>query len=309
MMRLFSQLWQRPYLLLIFPPLFWAGNAVLARGIVGLIPPISLSFYRWSVAFLILLPFGFVQAKRDWPLVRAKLHIVVLLGFFGITCFSAMLYIAAQTTTSINLAVIQSILPAIVIVLSLILLGERISGIQGVGVFLSIAGAVLIILRGNPLQLLRGDWVIGDAIMVLAVTLYALYSVLLRFRPDIHPVSLLIYSIGFGVLLLSPFYLWEFSQRGGFWFTPGLLSAFIYLATCPTILGYMFWNQGVKLAGPNMAGLFINLLPVFAAILAIMFLGESLAWYHFAGMVLVFGGVLLFNRKKETSEDFKTSDV
>ena len=182
-----------------------------------------------------------------------------------------------------------------VIVLSLILLGDRINGLQGIGVALSITGAVLIIMRGNPLQLLDGNWVIGDGIMVCAVVIYALYSVVLRFRPDIHPLSLLVYTFGSGVFLLFPIYLWEFSRLGGFSFTPGLVLSFVYLSTCPTILAYLCWNQGVKLAGPNRAGLFINFLPVFAAVLAILFLGERVSWYHFVGMAMVFGGMLLFN--------------
>ena len=121
-MKLFERLWQMPYLLLMFPPLFWAGNAVLARGTVGIVPPISLSFFRWGLAFTIVLFFGFGQARQDWPLVKEKWWVVVGLGFLGITCFSALLYVAAQTTTSINLAVLQTVLPAIVILLNLSLI-------------------------------------------------------------------------------------------------------------------------------------------------------------------------------------------
>ena len=190
-------------------------------------------------------------------------------------------------------------MPAIVILLSLALLGERVTGRQGVGVVISIVGAVVIIMKGNPLALLQGNWVVGDAVMVLAVTIYALYSVLLRFRPEINPFSLLIYTFGAGLILLFPVYLWELNKLGGFTVTPGILLAFLYFGTCPTFLAYLCWNQGIKLAGPNAAGLFINLLPVFAAILAIFFLGERLAWYHFVGMALVFSGMLLFNRTSD----------
>ena len=126
--------------------------------------------------------------------VKEKWWVVVGLGFLGITCFSALLYVAAQTTTSINLAVLQTVLPAIVILLNLALLGERVSGRQGVGVAISIIGAVVIIVAGDPRRLIENGLVIGDAIMMLAVTLYATYSVLLRFRPEIHPFSLLVYT-------------------------------------------------------------------------------------------------------------------
>lgn len=296
-MKQFQKVWQMPFVLLLFPPLFWAGNAVLARGVVGIVPPISLSFFRWSLAFFIILPFGLTHARQDWPLVKEKIWVVLGLGFLGIACFSALLYVAAQTTTSINLAVLQTILPAIVILLNLALLGERVTGRQGVGVAISIVGAVVIIVGGDPRKLVENGLVIGDGIMILAVTLYALYSVVLRFRPDIHPLSLLVYTFGSGILMLFPVYLWEFSTVGGFNLSAGVLLSFLYLGTCPTILAYLCWNQGIKLAGPSSAGLFINLLPVFAAILAVLFLGESVRWYHFAGMVLVFSGMLLFNKQ------------
>lgn len=296
-MSLISRMSQMPYLLLVFPPLFWAGNAVLARGVVGVVPPVSLAYFRWLFAFLIILPFGLRYAMQDWPLVREKWLVVVALGFLGITCFNSMLYVSAQTTTSINIAVLQTFMPAVVILFSLAFLQETVTRVQWLGVGISTVGAIMIVSSGNPLALFSKGLVAGDGIMLTAVVLYALYSVILRFRPEIHALSLLVYTFASGIIMLTPFYLWELSTVGGFTVTAGVATSFVYLAICPSVLAYLCWNQGVKLAGPNRAGLFINLLPVFAAILAVLLLGETVKWYHLVGMALVFAGMLLFNRR------------
>ena len=188
-------------------------------------------------------------------------------------------------------------MPAVVILFSLGLLRESVTGLQRLGVIVSTAGAIMIVSAGNPLTLLSKGLVLGDGIMLTAVVLYALYSVILRFRPDIHALSLLVYTFASGIILLTPFYLWELNTVGGFAVTAGVATSFVYLAICPSVLAYLCWNQGVKLAGPNRAGLFINLLPVFAAILAVLFLDESVQWFHLVGMLLVFSGMILFNRR------------
>lgn len=297
-MKLFKKVSQMPYLLLLFPPLFWAGNAVLARGVVGVVPPLALAFFRWLIAFLLILPFGIKQAQADWPKVREKWPVIVALGFLGITCFNSLLYVAAQSTSSINIAVLQTFMPALVVFFSIVILTESISAVQWLGVLISTLGATLIVAAGNPIALVTNGLVIGDGLMLLAITLYALYSVLLRFRPDIHALSLLVFTFSCGIVLLTPFYLWELFTVGGFSLTPQVVSSLAYVSIFPSIFAYLCWNQGVKLAGATIAGLFVNLLPVFTSILAVTLLGERVAWYHVVGMVFVFGGMLLFNRNR-----------
>lgn len=297
-----KSLWERlsnaPYLILIVPPLLWAGNAVLARGLVGIVPPISLAFFRWTAALLIILPFSFQHARRDWPVARQKIGLLIALGILGIGLFNTLLYIAAQSTTSINLAVLQTMLPAMVILFTLTIFREGISWLQTLGVSLSIFGAVLIISSGNFFLFVANGLVIGDGLMLIAVILYALYSVLLRYRPAIHSLSLLVYIFSVGSLFLFPLYLWELTTQGPFQLTLPVLLSFAYVSLGPSILAYLCWNRGVALAGPNRAGLYINLVPVFAAALAVLFLGEQLAWYHPIGMLLVFVGMVLFNQKR-----------
>jgi drug/metabolite transporter (DMT)-like permease len=277
-------------------PLCWAGNIVLAKGVATLIPPASLSFWRWAVAFLILLPLTWPYVKRDWKTAIAGWRILALLALFGVTSFNTLLYLAMHTTTAINGALIQTTMPAIIIVITLVLYGERVSGVQAAGVGLCVVGAGVVLLKGRWQALVDMALVQGDLLMILAVVLYALYSALLPKRPNMHPLSFMTYTFGLGCLGLLPLYLWEMSVVGTFTLTPGVAGSIGYVALFPSIVAYFCWNRGVAVIGANRTGLFINLIPVFAAALAIIFLGESLKAFHLAGMALILVGFVMFNR-------------
>lgn len=282
-------------LLVAVAPLCWAGNIVLGKAVTTLIPPVALAFWRWAVAFLILLPLTWPYVKRDWKTALAGWKIMGLLSLFGITCFNSLLYMAMHTTTAINGALIQTTMPAIIILISLILYGERISWIQAMGVMLCVAGAGVVILKGSWQALIDMALVQGDLLMIVAVILYGLYSALLPKRPNIHPMSFLTCTFGLGCLVLLPLYLWEISVAGGFALTPAVAGSIGYVAIFPSIVAYFCWNRGVAVIGANRTGLFINLIPVFAAILAIVLLGETLQIFHLAGMALMLLGFVMFN--------------
>jgi len=285
------------YLMLVAAPLCWAGNIVLARGVVDIIPPVGFAFWRWSVAFVLLLPFAWRRVRLDWPLARRHWRILGLTALLGISGFNTLLYTAVHTTTAINGALIQSTMPAVIMVISLVLYRERVTRRQLIGVTSCMVGAALVVLRGDLTALVNMRLVRGDVLMVVAVVMYALYSALLRRRPPIHMLSFLIYTFGIGVLGLLPFYLWELAAVGGF--TPGgrALASILYVALFPSIVAYFCWNRGIDLIGPNRGGLFINFIPVFASIMAVAWLGETLMAFHFIGMGLVLGGMFLFNRR------------
>lgn len=285
-----------PYLLLLLPPLFWGGNIVVARGLMGVVPPITLSFWRWCVAFLLLLPFTWRQAGRDWQTAVAHWPILTVLGFLGVTCFNTLLYLAVQTTTAINGSLMQTAMPAAVIVISWLLFGEKITLRQGIGVVISMSGAFFVVLRGQLSTLLQLSFVQGDLLILLAVSLYALYSVLLRKRPLLHPLSFLTFTFGAGVILLLPLYLWEVTTGARAVLGTATYLAVLYVAICPSILAYICWNSGIAQVGANRAGLFVNLVPMFAAIFSIIFLGERLQSFHLVGLLLIFTGMALFHR-------------
>jgi drug/metabolite transporter (DMT)-like permease len=282
--------------LLAVAPLCWAGNIVLARGVIDIIPPVSLAFWRWTIASLLLLPFAHVHARRDWPLFIRHWKMILFLSVVGISGFNTLLYMAVHTTTAINGALIQTTMPAVIILISLLAFKEKVTRLQSLGVGSCIVGAGLVVLRGRFSTFLDLSFVQGDLLMLVAVLLYALYSAFLQRRPAIHPLSFLIYSFVLGVLGLLPLYLWELSYSFAFVLSLDVVASVLYVAAFPSIVAFFCWNRGVELIGANRAGLFINLIPVFASIMAVFWLGESFRAFHLVGMLLIFFGMVLFNR-------------
>jgi drug/metabolite transporter (DMT)-like permease len=285
-----------PYLLTAVAPLCWGGNIGLARGMADIIPPVSFAFWRWTIAFVILLPFTWRTARQDWSRVVKSWKIMSVLSILGISFFNTLLYTAVHTTTAINGAMIQTVMPAVIILATLVMFKEKVTRLQLLGVAICIFGAFIVILRGRWDTLLEMSFAPGDILMMGAVILYALYSALLRQRPAIHPLSFLIYTFGLGVVFLLPLYVWELAGSATMILTPHVIMSILYVALFPSIVAYFCWNRGVEVLGANRTGLWINLIPVFASILAILFLGETLQTFHIIGMALIFGGMILFNR-------------
>jgi len=284
------------YLLLVIAPLCWAANVVLARGVIHIIAPVEFAFWRWLIAFMILLPLTWSNIQQDWKTVIQHWKVMTALSILGISGFNTLLYTAVHTTTAINVALIQTAMPTMIVLISRLFFHERIRKIQVIGVICCILGACLVVLRGDIRTFLNLSFVRGDLLMITAVFLYALYSVLLRKRPQMHPMSFLTYTFGIGVLGLLPLYVWETAVLVHSSFTPDAALSILFVAVFPSIVAYFCWNRGIEIIGPSRAGLFINLVPVFASIMAILWLNESLEIFHVAGMALIIGGMILFNR-------------
>jgi len=285
-----------PYILLVIAPLCWAGNIVLARGVAEIIPPVSLAFWRWTIAFIILLPLAWKYAKQDWGLMILHWKMMIFLSLTGISLFNVFLYTAVHTTTAINGALIQSVMPAVIILISVMLFNDKINRIQASGVSLCVIGATLVVLHGKFSNFLSLSFTQGDLLMIIAVIFYALYSACLRKRPRIHPLSFLVYTFGIGALFLLPFYIWEMVYIDIGEINKKFVFSILYVAIFPSIVGYFCWNKGIEMIGANRGGLFINLIPVFASLMAIIWLNELLMIFHVVGLVLIFIGMFLFNR-------------
>jgi len=286
-----------PYLLLTIPPLCWGSNIVLGRYIAGHVPPVALSEARWIGAFLLLLPFTLGHVRRDWPAIRRQLPIMLLLSLTGITLYNTLAYAALQETAALNGLLMQSVMPLMIGAWSLILYGDRLTRFQLAGILCSLAGVVAIVTRGDPATILTLTVNRGDAIMVGAVAIYALYSALLKRRPTIHPMSFLTVTIGFGAVMLAPAYVWEISTGYVFQADGLTVATIVYVILFPSLLAYFAFNRGVGMIGPNRAGPFFHLIPVFGSAMAIVFLGEAPAWYHGVGYALVLAGVALAQRR------------
>jgi len=290
------------YLLLSIAPLCWGGNIVLARGIYHILPPAAFAFWRWTVAFLLLLPFVWRLTRRDFPTALRHWKIIGLLAFLGVSCFNTLLYAAMHTTTAINGALIQTAMPAMIILVTLLFFKESVSKLQLAGVLLCVIGAATVVLRGQWHLFSQMTFVQGDIIMAIAVVIYALYSVLLRKRPAMHPFSFLVYTFGVGAFMLLPVYLLEIFNGYTFTLSWQTVTSILYAALFPSIVAFYCWNRGIELIGANRGGLFINLIPLFASLLAIIFLGERLENFHIVGMVLILVGMVLFNRQASIKE-------
>jgi drug/metabolite transporter (DMT)-like permease len=297
--RLGDRISRMPYLLLTITTLCWAGNTVLARGMVAQLPPATLALWRWVAAALIMLPFAWRFLRRDWPLICRSWRVLSLIALSGVSCYNTFLYLGLRTTTAVNSALIVSASPVVIVLLSRLILGHRVRGLQAASLLLSLVGAVLIIVRGDLEALVAFDFVAGDLWVVAATVGGAFFSVLLFFRPAIHPVSLVTVTFCIGVVPLVPFYLWERGRYSAVELNPAVISTILYVALAPSILGFFCWNRGVELVGANRAGLFIFLTPVFVSILAWVFLGETLHWYHYSGMLMIFLGVASFTRYRD----------
>ncbi|MHB9096213.1 MAG: DMT family transporter [Syntrophales bacterium] len=284
-----------PYLLLTLTALFWAGNAVLARALHTLLPPATMAFWRWVLALLLLSPFVLRPMYEERSLLRANWKRLALLGMLGVGCYNTFLYAALQTTTATNGVLINSMTPLLIVLIGRVLFGVRMTRRQQVGILLSLAGVIGIVSRGDIAVLVRLDFNNGDLLLVGGALTWALYTVLLRWRPaGIGTLAFLGTTVISGiVLLMLPLYLIELaSGRIAVW-NAATGAGMVYFAVFPSILAYLFWSRGVQQIGANRAGLFLHLVPVFGVVLAITFLGERLHLFHLAGAASIFTGIYL----------------
>lgn len=298
---MFRRLLDAPYVLLTLVSLFWAGNIVLGRGVAGQVPPVALAWFRWTLAFLILLPFCWRALKQDWPLIRKHIGLLTLISLSGIAVYNTIYYWGLQFTPALNGLLMQSMAPLLIALWAFILIGDRLSAGQALGISVSLLGAVIIICRGDLSVITHIDFNIGDVALFIATVLYAFYSALLARRPPMSRPGFLAFSIGWGAVLLTPAFIWERISGPPLHFTWLALGSFAYVSVFASVLAYLFFNRGVDLIGPNRAAPFFHLMPLFGSVLAIVFLGEQPFPYHALGYALVLTGVAtatFFGRRK-----------
>jgi len=287
----------QPYLLLSLTALFWAGNIVLGRYVAGHVPPMTLSCVRWIGAFFMLLPFARTHLAQDWPVLRARLPLMIGLSATGFAINNALSYWALQFTQALNALLIQSSGPLFVALWSLILFGVRLTWAQLAGIALSLAGVLTIILRGDLAALAGIHMNIGDIMLAGALLSFGLYSALMPRRPVIHQLSLIAFTMACGALLLLPLSIWEFTSGVTLKFDTITIVTLIYVVIFPSTLAYLFFNRGIAMIGPNRAAPFFHLVPVFGSAMAIVLLGEEPRLFHLIGYVLVLAGVVIASRR------------
>src|SRR6476646_2095052 len=294
-----SGLWiaNQPDPLLCITASFWAGNAIVGRLAAGHIPPVTLSFLRWSLAFFIILPFAWKHLRRDWGAIRAGLGTMIVLSITGIGAFNTLQYWALEYTQALNTLLLQSAGPLFVAVWSLILLGVRLTPAQAGGIALSLMGVLVILLHGDLTALTSIEFNRGDLIFTVALAIFGLYSVLSLKRPKIHGLSFVGFTFGCGAACLIPLLIWELLSRPVMQLDAMNLLTLFYVAVFPSTLAYLCFNRGVQLIGANRAAPFFHVVPVFGSVMAIVFLGELPQLYHIIGFALVLTGVFVASRK------------
>lgn len=287
--------------LLILPTLLWASNAVVGKLVVALVPPITLNFFRWLLAFVLLLFFGGrVLAPRSELWSHWRYY--AALGLTGIGLYNALQYLALQTSGPINVTLVGASMPIWVLVIGRLFFHAAISMQQFSGALLSLTGVLVVLTRGQPAELMDLRFVPGDLFMVLATIAWAFYSWLLSLAKDPpsikgHWARALLAQVLFGIFWSGVFAAgeWSLGQEQIQW-GPGLILGIVYVAVGPAIIAFRCWGEGVRRVGPALAGIFANLIPLFAALLSTIVLGERPRLYHGIAFLLIIGGILYSSR-------------
>ena len=246
-----------PYLLLSLAPLFWAGNVVIGRAMRHDIPPVAMNFWRWTIAGLILLPLVLPELRERWAVVRRDWRVLAAFGLLGVTLFNTLSYLGLQWTTATNAALLNSTIPVMVALASWLLLREPLSVRQALGIGISLFGVLTILLEGNPARLLTLSFNRGDLILLLAMALWAIYTLLLRWKPqELSAVGFLGAIVYFGLPPLALAYAVELATGLDFALTPSTAAALAYYGVFPSILAFLCFNRGVAAAGELVGGLF-----------------------------------------------------
>ncbi len=292
-------------LLLALPPLLWAGNAVVGRLVRDAIAPLTLNALRWGLALLLLAPLA-------WPLLRhpgaalQRWRGLAVLGLLGMGCYNALQYLALHTSSPLNVTLITASLPVWMLGIGAVFYGVKPQRRQLVGAALSLLGVALVIARGDPAALLAVRFVPGDLLMLVAIFSWAVYSWMLARppaglrpgeRPDWNWAESLMSQLMFGAVFsaLSAGVEQTLAPTPIHW-SPALIAALAYVAIGPSLIAYRCWGVGVAEAGPALAGFFVNLTPVFAALISAVLLGSAPAWYHGAAFALIVAGILVSSR-------------
>ena len=286
-------------ILLIASSFFWSGNFFSGKiAFLSDLSPFKLSFFRWILALLILLPFTYAQIIRDLEYYKKNILLMTIISILGVTIFNSFTYISLQTTMVINSTLMASVAPVMMIGFSWLIFRTKTTTLQFTGIVLSLLGAFAIILKGDLNNLYNLYFTAGDLWMLGAVVSWCLYSVLLKkIDSKTSQLANLEVMIIIGVTFIIPFYIME-SFNSTYLPSTGLDLAIIgYVAVFASIVAFFSWNKGVSIIGPNRASLFLHLIPVFSAIWAVSFLNEKFAFFHVIGVLFILSGIILSNIK------------
>ena len=290
------------YLLLILTTLFWSGNFIVGKSAsIYEIPPFSLNFYRWLFAWLILLPFTYKEIIKKKDYVLKNLGFFVILGITSITIFNSIVYYSLNFTQVISGVLMISTIPVMIIFISSLLKIEKTNFYQIIGVVLSLTGVVFIVTKADIEILKTLNFNKGDITMVIAMFSWATYSALLKKKKyELSQISLLEVVITFGLFFLIPIYFIEMSMGYLIKLGKPFYLTLTYVVLFPGLCSFFFWIKGISIIGANRSGIFLHLMPIFGAIMAMIIFDEKFMFYHFLGAIFILMGIILSNKKNIT---------
>jgi len=289
-----------PYLLLTLTVLFWSGNFIFGRALSETVPPVALSFWRWVIALIFIFPFVITSIIRQRTLIIAYWKLLLLYGFSGVAGFSTLAYLGLTETTAINGILLNTSSPVFIILINRLFFRQAFTIRECLGVIFAFFGVLSIVSRGDVATIAKLTVQKGDFYILGGVLSWAIYTSLLRLRPsEMHPLTFLGSTISLGVLTIFPFFLFEASRGKSIVLNGLAASGILYLALFPSIVAYLFWNYAVEKVGPNRAGFFLYLMPVFGTILSRVLLKENLFYYHLLGIFCILCGIYLATLHRE----------
>ncbi|QKJ23757.1 DMT family transporter [Poseidonibacter lekithochrous] len=288
------------YVFALLATILWSGNFIVARDIRDIVDPFSLSFYRWFLATIILLPFAIVPLIKNIVIVKRHFIYLSIVSILGVSLFNTLIYIASHTSSALNLSIISITFPIIVIIISRAIFKEHIGINKFTGILIVLAGVLLLITRGDISVLVNISFNIGDLWVLLAAISFAVYSILLRYKPkSLSMITFQLITFILGTMYLTPLYLMEFDTRIINEPTVTNTISILYIAICSSLLAFIFWNKSIELLGATKAGMIYYTLPIFTGSLAFIFLDEIISYVHLFSILLIFIGIYITNKNKK----------
>ena len=284
------------YLFALSATAIWSGNFIIARGLTESISPISLAFWRWVVAVIVFLPFAIKPLISEWDILKSHLPYLSITALLGVTTFNTLIYFAGHTTTAINLSLISITFPFFIVILSRFLYREAITINKGVGILLVAAGVIFLITKGTPSILLHLSFAIGDLWMLMAAIIFAIYSLLLKRRPEnLSLWTLQLSTFILGLIFLLPFFIWDWTSTSPTELDSTTVVVILYVGIFASLSAFILWNKAIVVIGPVKAGMVYYTLPLFSGLLASIFLQEGIGMIHFYSALLIVSGILTAN--------------
>ena len=288
----------RGWLLALVATVLWSGNFVIARGLADVIPPVTLAFFRWLLAVVVLLPFAARRVWQDRHIIAKHGGYLVLTGVIGIAIYGTLVYLAGQTTEAMNLSLIAISSPVYILFLSRVIFGQTLTTKRLIGTVVTLSGIVFLLTDGQLATLSSMNFAIGDLWMTLAAILWACYTLLIKVKPGaIHQTTFQFSTFTIGLLALLPVYLWEASVTESVVWTSEIYLALVYVGVLSSLVAFGCWSLAVAEIGPTRSGFVYYLVPLFSGLSAAIWLGEDITTTKILSMLLIVGGIIIGNSK------------